>query len=84
MSDILQFLKQHGEQFDAEIAKATGNTLANVRHQLSELAVKGEVMLCHSIRFVKGNKVEGTLCRVAGYIPPVSPGRKSKVDLKLS
>lgn len=84
MEDILQYLQQYGERFDTEIAAATGYTLVNVRLKLSELAGKSEVMLCHSIRFVKGNKTEGTLCRVAGYIPPVSGGRKSGIQLKLS
>ena len=84
MKDILQYLKLNGELFDTEIAKATGLSLSNVRLQLSELAAKREVMVCHSIRVVQGNKVEGVLSRIAGYIPPASPGRKSKAQLKLS
>jgi DeoR/GlpR family transcriptional regulator of sugar metabolism len=84
MEDILQYLKTHGERFDTEIAEATGITLANVRLQLAELAAKGEVMACYSTKFVKGKKIEGISCRVAGYIPPASPGRKSKAQLKLS
>jgi DeoR/GlpR family transcriptional regulator of sugar metabolism len=84
MEKILQYLKTHGERFDTEIAEATGITLANVRLQLAELAAKGEVMACHSTKFVKGKKIEGISCRVAGYIPPASPGRKSKAQLKLS
>lgn len=84
MKDILQYLKTNGERLDTEIAQATGISLANVRLQLSELATKGEIMACHSIKFVNGKKVEGVSCRLAGYIPPASPGRKSKVQLKLS
>jgi len=84
MNKILQYLKQHGERLDTEIAEGTGNTLDNVRLQLSELSARGEVMACHSIRFVKGIKTEGISCRLAGYIPPASPGRKSKAQLKLS
>lgn len=84
MGEILQYLKTHGERFDTEIAEATGITLANVRLQLAELAAKGEVMACYSTKFVKGKKIEGISCRVAGYIPPASPGRKSKAQLKLS
>jgi DeoR/GlpR family transcriptional regulator of sugar metabolism len=84
MKEILQYLKNHGEQFDTEIAVATGISLANVRLHLSELAAKGEVMTCHSIRFEKGKKVEGISCRLAGYIPPAAPGRKPKSLLKLS
>jgi DeoR/GlpR family transcriptional regulator of sugar metabolism len=84
MKNILQHLKTHGEQLDTDIAEAVGTSLANVRQQLAELAAKGEVMVCHSIRFEKGKKIEGIKCRLAGFIPPAAPGRKSKSQLKLS
>lgn len=84
MKEILQYLKSHGEQLDAEIAEATGISLDDVRLLLSELAAKGEIVACHSIRFEKGEKIEGTICRLAGYIPPAAPGRKSKAQLTLS
>jgi predicted ArsR family transcriptional regulator len=79
MKEILQYLKKHGEQLDTEIAKAVGISLAKVRLHLSELAAKGEVMSCHSIRFENGKKIEGIRCRLAGYIPPLTPGRKPKL-----
>jgi predicted ArsR family transcriptional regulator len=78
MKEILEYLKKYGDQLDKEIAIATGISLANVRLQLSELAAKGEVMTCLSIRFEKGKKIEGIRCRLAGYIPPAAPGRKPK------
>ena len=78
MKEILQYLKDHGEQFDAEIAAATGISLADVRLHLSELAAKKEIMMCHSIRFEKGKEIEGIRCRLVGYCPPAAPGRKSK------
>jgi hypothetical protein len=84
MKEILQYLKVNGERLDTEIAHATGLTLAKVRVQLAELAAKGEIMACHSIKFEKGKKIEGISCRVAGFIPPAAPGRKSKSQLKLS
>jgi DNA-binding IclR family transcriptional regulator len=84
MNAILKYLKAHGEQLDTEIAAAVGVSVANVRQQLSELAAKGEVMACHSTRYEKGKKIEGIKCRLAGYIPPAAPGRKSKSQLKLS
>lgn len=84
MKEILQFLKTHGERIDTEIAEAAGISLAKVRLHLSELAAKGNVVVCHSTRFEKGKKIEGIICRVAGYIPPATPGRKSKAQLKLS
>lgn len=84
MNEILQYLKNHGEQLDNEIARATGMSLATVRSRLSELAIKGEVMTCHSIRFEKGRKIEGMSCRLVGYIPPAAPGRKPKAPVKPS
>ncbi len=84
MNEILQYLKNQGEQLDTEIAGATGISLANVRRYLSELAIKGDVMTCHSIRFEKGKKIEGISCRLVGYVPPAAPGRKPKTPLKSS
>jgi hypothetical protein len=37
MNEILQHLKTHGEQLDAEIAQVVGISLTNVRQQLVEL-----------------------------------------------
>jgi len=84
MNEILQYLKNHGERLDTDIAEATGISLATVRLRLAELAAKCEIVKCHSIRFKKGKRIEGTIYRIAGYTPPASPGRKSKAQLKLS
>lgn len=84
MNEILQYLKKSGERLDREIAVATGLSLASVRLHLAELAIKGEVMACHSIKYEKGKKIEGIRCRISGYIPPAAPGRKPKAQLKLS
>jgi transcription initiation factor IIE alpha subunit len=84
MNEILQYLKMHGEQLDSEIAQAVGLSVANVRKQLVELAAKGEIMSYQSTKFENGKKIEGIRCRLAGFIPPSAPGRKSKVQLKLS
>lgn len=81
---ILQYLNKHGEQFDTEIADAMGISVSQTRSYLSELTEKGEVMSCQTIRFVKGKKTEGISCRISGFIPKAAPGRKSKVQLKLS
>ena len=80
MNEILQYLKKHGERLDAEIAEAAGLSLSKTRIHLAELAAKGEVMVCDSIRFEKGKKIEGIRCRVSGFTPPASPGRKSKAS----
>ncbi len=73
---ILQYLKEHGQQLDSEIAAATGIPLTKVRISLSELSARGEISRCSVTRFSSGKPVEGMLCRVAGFIPPSAPGRK--------
>ena len=78
MNEILQYLKTHGEQHDTEIAIAAGITLAKARVHLSELSSKGDVMSCHTIRFIDGKKVEGMSYRVSGFIPKAKPGAKAK------
>ena len=80
MQEILQYLKEHGERLDSEIAKDTGISLAKVRASVSNLLANGEVIMCHLVRFEKGKRSEGMLYRVAGYIPPVGPGRKPKAQ----
>lgn len=85
MNPILQYLKSHGESLDSDIAKAVGMPLAKVHTQLAELAANKEIMFYHSTVFEKGKKVEAIKCRLAGFLPPAAPGRKSaKVQLKLS
>jgi len=74
---ILKHLKKHGEQLDADIAKAIGISLDQTRVHLAQLTDKREVMTYHSIRFEDGNKIEGMRCRLVGYLPPSAPGRKA-------
>lgn len=81
MQEILQYLKEHGERLDSEIARDTGISLAKVRLGVANLTANGEIIMCHSIRFANGKKSEGMLYRVAGYIPPAAPGRKSKAQM---
>jgi hypothetical protein len=81
MNEILKYLKKHGEKLDAEIAEANKLSLSKTRIYLAELAAKHEVMLCDSIRFENGKKIEGIRCRLSGFIPPASPGRKAKVSV---
>ncbi len=73
---ILQYLKTHGQRLDLEIADATGIPLPKVRLSLSDLSARGEISRCSVTRFNDGNPVEGMLCRIAGSIPPATPGRK--------
>ena len=76
MQEIMQYLKANGQRFDSEIAAATGISLAKVRRSITDLSARGEISKCSVTRFNNGEKIEAVLCRVAGYIPPKSPGRK--------
>lgn len=73
---LLQCLKKHGQLLDSEIASATGISLAKVRIALSDLAMRGEISRCSVTRYEKGKPVEAMQCRISGYVPPASPGRK--------
>ena len=81
MREILQYLRLAGEQLDSQIAAGMGIPLANVRLGLSELSAKGDLITCRVIRFDAGKKIDGTLYRASGYIPPPAPGRKSKAQV---
>jgi len=83
MNEILQYLKTNGETVDLDIAAALGMSLVKARNHLLELSAKGDVMSCHSIKFVDGKKVEGMSYRLAGFILKAKPGAKSKAQLKL-
>jgi len=73
---ILKHLKKYGQLLDSEIAAATGIPLPKVRTSLSDLSARGEISKCSVTRFNDGKPVEATLCRISGYVPPASPGRK--------
>jgi predicted ArsR family transcriptional regulator len=78
LDGVLQYLRSHGQGFDTEIAAAIGMPIEKVRRQLADLSADGDVLVCRSIQFKEGQPVEAMLCRVSGYIPPASPGRKPK------
>ena len=73
---ILQYLHQHGQRLDADIARGTGIPLPAVRLSLTDLSARGEISSCSVTRFVDGRRSDGMLCRIAGTIPPKAPGRK--------
>lgn len=75
-SAILQYLRAHGEQLDAEIAKALNMPHAQVQDQLSQLSAAGEVICCHVTRYSGDKKIEGMSYRLSAHVPPRAPGRK--------
>jgi len=76
MDEILQYLKDNGEQLETEIAAGTRMSLAQVRLGVSKLSANGDLVMCHVIKFKDGQPIEGTLYRAAGYMPRPKPGRK--------
>lgn len=76
LESILEYIKLHGEQLDADVAAALGLPLEQVRAAVNELSAKGVVMTCFVTRYQQGRKVEGWSCRLAGFIPPAAPGRR--------
>ena len=78
MTETLQCLKKHGQRLDLEIAKEMHVTLATVRQHLTALAERREAIVCKTIQFENGRQFEAWQGRVAGFIPPASPGRKPK------
>jgi predicted ArsR family transcriptional regulator len=77
-NDTLQYLKKHGQRLDVEIAKEMGVPLVTVRQRLTALADSREAIVCNTIRFENGKKIEAWQCRASGFIPPAAPGRKAK------
>ena len=78
MTETLQCLKKHGQRLDVEIVKEMRVSLATVRQHLTALAESRQAIVCKTIQFENGRQVEAWQGRVAGYIPPASPGRKPK------
>ena len=78
MIETLQCLKVHGQRLDLEIAKEIDLPLATVRQHLSALADTREAIVCKTIRFENGKKIEAWQCRVSGFVPSAAPGRKPK------
>ncbi len=77
-SPIFEHIKKNGQVRDAEIAMALGLGLTKVRSSLSDLSARGQISCCSVTRFDNGKSVEEILCRISGYIPPATPGRKPK------
>jgi predicted ArsR family transcriptional regulator len=78
MSEILEYLKKHGQRLDLEIAKEMRVPLATVRQHLTALADRREAIVCKTIQFANGRQVEAWQGRISGFVPPAAPGRKAK------
>ena len=84
MTQILEYLKKHGQRLDSEIATEMGMSVATVRQRVASLRATGEVITCDLTRFENGKQTQAWVCRASGYIPPPAPGRKAKPITKAS
>jgi hypothetical protein len=75
-ADILRFLKNNGEQLDAQIAQALNIPLPQLQHQIAQLSLENEIICCNLTRYVNGTKIEGTSCRLSCDTPAAARGRK--------
>lgn len=73
---VLEQLQKHGQLLDSDIARATRLPLAEVQASIMELSALGEISKCSVTSYVKGRPVEHLQCRISGYVPRSSPGRK--------
>lgn len=75
-ANILKFLRNNGEQLDADISKALKIPKPQLEKQMSHLMAAGEVICCHVTRYSGDKKIEGMSYRLSAHVPPRAPGRK--------
>ena len=78
-ASILKYLRTNGEQLEADIARALDIPLAQLSTQVAALSAAGDVICCQVTRFVDGQKIEGTSCRLSCDLPAPARGRKPGV-----
>ena len=81
---ILQYLKANGEQMDFDLAKALSIPIARLRDLVAELSLAGDVICCQVTRYINGQKIEGTSCRLSCDLPAPARGRKPAAAQKLA
>ncbi|RIX48966.1 MAG: transcriptional regulator [Rhodocyclales bacterium GT-UBC] len=81
-AQVFEYLKKHGQLLDSEIASATGIELEQVRISISQLSSQGEISRCTVTSFKNGQPFEAIQCRIFGYFPPATPGRKPATKVK--
>jgi hypothetical protein len=75
---VLACIRKHRERLDFEILAETGLPVSVVREHGAALVASGAVIACEVTRFDSGAPIDAWLYRVAGYIPPPAPGRRTK------
>ena len=77
-ADVLACIRKRRECLDAEISADIGTTVETVRRLGAELIAKGAVIGCVVTRFAGEQRVDASLYRIAGYVPPPAPGRRAR------
>ncbi len=78
-ASILKYLRTNGEQLDSDLSQALQIPLAQLRDLVAELSASGDVICCKVTRYIDGNKIEGTSCRLSCDLPAPARGRKPGV-----
>ena len=74
---VFDYLKKSGQELDRKIALETGISLIQVHDSLKELEKAKKVFTCSVTTYEYGESTQGLMCRISGYIPPATPGRKT-------
>lgn len=74
--NILDYLKANGEQLDLDISTALHIPMSQLKTLVEQLSASGDVICCHVTRFIDGQKIEGTSCRLSCDLPAPTRGRK--------
>jgi len=75
---ILEQLRRNGQMLDSDIASATGISMKQIKSTLAAMSARGVIMGCSVTRYEDGKSVQAMQCRISGYVPPASPGRKPR------
>jgi hypothetical protein len=80
---FLSYLKKHHQRIDSVIAEDIGLDIETIRKIILDLESKHVIQTCNISYYNKNGEVQkGILCRIAGYIPTSSPGRREPWILK--
>ena len=75
-ANIMKYLRNNGEQLDADISRALNVPMTQLQPTFTQLAESGELICCKVTRFINGKKIEGTSYRLSCDLPTPARGRK--------
>lgn len=69
---ILEYLKKHGQRSDKQISNDAGISMPEVIKAIAELEASKKIYVCQATMFEDGVRVDYSLCRLSGFVPPGS------------